>query len=515
MTNSSATLSVRPARASDIPAIIAMMKRVYTTLPVYSPGQIQGQISAFREGQLVADYDGEIVGYAASFRIDEATALSPHTWSEITGGGFASRHDPAGDWLYGMEMCVDPEWRGSRVGQRLLDARKRLVEAHDLKGIVFGGRLPGLAAELAAHGSAEAYLEAVKGRRQRDQVASFQINNGFEPVGLLANYLPGDQESLGFATHMVWRNPYKEAAAATPASVRPKDWVRIATVQMQARAVTSFEDFMRNVEYFVDVCAGYKSDFVVFPELFTLQLLACEPAKLGPQESIAALTRHTEPFIAAMRELALGYNTNIIGGSHPTRMPDGDIHNVAYVFLRDGAVHAQEKLHPTPNERNWWGIKGGDEINAIETDCGPIGVLICYDCEFPELARRLADEGARILFTPFCTDNRQGYLRVRYCAQARAIENQCYVAMSGNVGNLPNVENMDIQYAQSCILTPSDYPFARDGVAADASENVETVAVADLDLSDLSWARREGTVRNLRDRRFDLYRITWRDAAKS
>jgi predicted amidohydrolase len=88
-----------------------------------------------------------------------------------------------------------------------------------------------------------------------------------------------------------------------------------------------------------------------------------------------------------------------------------------------------------------------------------VGVLICYDSEFPELARRLVDEGARIIFVPFCTDNRQGYMRVRYCAQARAIENQCFVVLSGNVGNLPGVDNMDVQYAQSCILYPLRLPF--------------------------------------------------------
>ncbi len=81
--------------------------------------------------------------------------------------------------------------------------------------------------------------------------------------------------------------------------------------------------------------------------------------------------------------------------------------------------------------------------------------------------------------------------------------------MSGNVGNLPNVANMDIQYAQSCILTPCDFPFARDGIAAEATENVETLTISDVNLADLSWARAEGTVQNLADRRFDLYRIEW------
>ena len=254
-----------------------------------------------------------------------------------------------------------------------------------------------------------------------------------------------------------------------------------------------------NVEYFVDVASDYESDFVMFPEMFTLQLLACEKEKLRPEAAIERLTDHTATFIERMSRMAIAYNINIIGGSHPTRTDDGEIQNVAYVFLRDGAVHAQEKLHPTPDERYWWNIQGGDEINAIQTDCGPIGVLVCYDSEFPELARRLVDQGARILFVPYCTDTRQGYLRVRYCCQARAVENQCYVVTSGNVGNLPNVENMDIQYAQSAIFTPCDFPFARDGIAAEASENVEMVAVADLNLANLSWARSRGTVRNLGD----------------
>ena len=149
-------------------------------------------------------------------------------------------------------------------------------------------------------------------------------------------------------------------------------------------------------------------------------------------------------------------------------------------------------------------------MNAIDTDCGPIGVAICYDCEFPELVRHLTDQGAAMLFVPFCTDERQSYMRVRYCAQARAVENQCFVVMAGNVGNLPKVENMDIQYSQSCVLTPCDFPFARDGIAAETAPNVEMVTIADLQLDSLYAARQGGTVQNLKDRRFDLYSLIWR-----
>lgn len=155
-------------------------------------------------------------------------------------------------------------------------------------------------------------------------------------------------------------------------------------------------------------------------------------------------------------------------------------------------------------------MKGTSDLNVIETDCGPIGVLICYDSEFPELSRHLIDHGMYILFIPFCTDDRRGYLRVRYCAQARAVENQCFVVISGNVGNLPHVTNMNVQYAQSCILTPSDYPFSRDGIAQDTTPNVESVAIADLNIRALVTSRNVGTVLNLKDRRHDLYGLNWK-----
>jgi len=509
-TSSKPRLEVRPARVSDAAGIIALSKSAYPDMPAYSRGMIRGQINNYPDGQFVAVYDRRIVGYCASSRVPEALAMGPHDWEQISGNGFGTRHDPTGDWLYGFEMCIDPKLQGLRIGKRLYEARRALAERLDLKGIVFAGRMPGYARARRKVGSPENYLKLVREKKLRDPVLGFQMANGFEPIGILPGYLPEDKASAGHAVHMVWRNPYVDPDEPLAFRVpRDIESVRLATVQLQARAVKDFAEFIKEVEYFVDVAADYQSDFVVFPELFTLSLLSFETEKLSPMEAIDKLTEHRQPLVDELARMALSYNINIIGGSHPARTSDGDIQNVAYVCLRDGSVHAQEKIHPTPNERYWWNIKGGDAIEAIQTDCGPIGVLICYDSEFPELARRLVDEGARIIFVPFCTDSRQGYLRVRYCCQARAIENQCFVVMSGNVGNLPNVDNMDIQYAQSCILTPCDFPFARDGIAAEASENVETLTISDVNLADLTWARAEGTVRNLRDRRFDLYTIDW------
>lgn len=509
-----AKLEVRNASVADIPSIIKLTKKVYLKDPFpYSVGMLRGQINNFPEGQFVAVFEDEIVGYCATFQISEALALNPHTWYEITGGGYASRHDPKGEYLYGMEVCVDPDFRGTRIGQRLYNQRKELCKYKRLRGIIFGGRIPGLSKKTKyKFETPEEYLKLVKEKKIRDKVISFQMRNGFEIIGVLKKYLPHDKESQGFAAHMLWRNPQVDSSQSAfvkkDGGARLPETIRLATVQYQQRKINTFEEFIHCIEYFVDVVADYKADFVVFPELITLQLLSLENRKLTPAESIDALTKYTARYKEFMSELAIKYNINIIGGSHPTK-ENGEMLNISYVFLRDGSIHEQAKIHPTPNERYWWNMKGGDDLSTIMTDCGPIGVLICYDSEFPELARHLVNQGARILFVPFCTDERQSYLRVRYCAQARAVENQCYVVMSGNVGNLPNVENMDIQYAQSCILTPCDFAFSRDGIAADTTPNVETVAFADIRYENLTVARNTGTVTNLKDRRFDLYSVSW------
>jgi predicted amidohydrolase len=287
--------------------------------------------------------------------------------------------------------------------------------------------------------------------------------------------------------------------------------VRVAAVQFEIRAIADQSEFYERLAYFVRVAGEYRADFVVLPELFTLQLLSCAPSLLGPEAAIEELTRQTSRLVETMSGLAQRHRVNVVAGSHLTRGDDGVVRNVAYICLRDGAVHAQEKIHATPSEREWWGVRGGDAVQVIPSDCGPVGVLICYDVEFPELGRRLADEGVKLVLTPFCTDSRQGYFRVRHCAQARAIENQCYVVMAGVVGTAPNIGNMDVHYARSAVLTPCDFRFPRDGVAEEAPENVETVIFADLDLVNIEWARNAGSVRNLADRRPDLYRLSWKD----
>ncbi len=514
-------LVMRRTTPADVPALVALTAHVYTAEWGHSTEMLQSQQTHFPEGQFVAEYEGKVIGYCATFRTDEATALKPHTWTQVTGGGMASRHDPEGDWLYGMEVVVHPDYRNMRIGRRLYQARKRLCTDLKLRGIVFGGRIPGLARHFTRYGSAAAYVQAVIDGRRRDPTLSFQLSNGFEVVGILRDYVPSDHDSLGYAVLLKWSNPriafqaFQPQAAPARKPQRLPDSVRVASVQYQQRRIRSFEEFATQVEYFTDIAADYSADFVTFPELITLQLLSIENAELSPVEAIHKLSQYTARVKELFGGLAMRYNINIIAGSHPTEQPNGDIHNVCYVCLRDGSIHEREKLHVTPSERMVWHITGGESAATVPTDCGPIGVMICYDAEFPEVARHLADQGALLLFVPFCTDVREGYLRVRYCAQARAIENQCYVVLSGNVGNLPGVNNFDIQYGQSCILTPSDFLFSRDGIAADSTPNIETVLFADLRFDHLARARNAGAVQNLKDRRFDLYESRWARAPEA
>ena len=285
--------------------------------------------------------------------------------------------------------------------------------------------------------------------------------------------------------------------------------IRVASVQWQAGTLSHPDALYDRIGYFVDAAADYRSDFVVFPELFTLDLV--EPAEgAGPQEVVRQTNAHTKRLIDTFAGLAHDRNINIIGGSHLHLDDDGIVRNTSTVFLRDGTVHSCVKLHPTPNERTALEVIGGNSASVVETDRGPIGVMICYDSEFPEVARHLIDQGARVLFVPYCTDTSHGHLRVRYCCHARTVENQCYVVTSGMTGRFATLPDPFGCFAQSTILTPSDLPFARDGIAAEATANAEMIIFADLDLTVLEKARQTGTVRNLDDRRPDLYAVDWK-----
>lgn len=514
-----AKITLRNVKRSDFPKISALSAKVYSKASCITVEMLTGQFNKFPQGQFVVESKGKIIGHCATFIIKEDVAFAKHTYSEITGGGFAAKHDEEGDYLYGMEVVVDEEHRGLRVGQRLYNARKALCKELNLKGIVFAGRMPNYAKTFKKKKvkSPQDYIHQIIDKKIKDPVIGFQLKNGFKFIKILKGYLQSDVESGQNAAFMIWENPNYSPKDKKYSLQRGKinNLARVVSVQFQVREVKNFAEFCNQIEYFVDVASDYKADFITFPEYVTIPLISIDKNKssssVNSSANIEKLANLTKDYVNFFQEMAISYNINIIGGTHPTRSEDGKIENMAYVFLRDGSIHTQSKIHITPSEKYWRNIHGGNHVNTIETDCGTIGILVCYDSEFPELSRHLTDQGMKILFVPFCTDEKQGYNRVRYCCQARAVENQIYVVMSGTVGNLPHVSNMDVNYAESCILTPCDFPFARDGIAATSVPNTEMVVISDLDIASLTASRNSGTVQNLKDRRLDLYGIDWKN----
>ena len=279
--------------------------------------------------------------------------------------------------------------------------------------------------------------------------------------------------------------------------------VRIAAIQYMLRGIKNFDEFAHQVEFFVDSAKDYGSHFVLFPEFFTMQLLSYIKED-DPAKAVRRLAELTPEYEALFRRLAIDNELYIIGGTHPVE-ENGKIYNAAHLFTPHGKTFQQKKVHLTRSEKGPYQMSRGDEFCVFETDYGKIAILVCYDVEFPEAARIISEAGAEILFVPSCTDERQGFFRVRYCSHARAIENQIYVAVTGTVGNLPQVPHMSTNYGQAAILTPSDFYFARDGIAAEGNFNQEQIVVSDVDLALLDERRVNGTVIPLNDKLHDVY----------
>jgi len=479
------------------------MIEAYSNMPgsYWREIHIKTLIDKFQEGQVVIKVNGQLAGCALSIIVDYDQFEDKHTYEDITGDYTFNTHDEVGDVLYGIDVFIKSNFRGLRLGRRLYDYRKELCERLNLRGIAFGGRIPNYH-KYSKDLTPKEYIE--KGRKEIDDpVLNFQISNDFHPAKILKGYLEGDEASNEFAVLLEWDNIYYEKKSKKAST--KKKIVRLGLIQWQMRSYKSIVDLMQQAEYFIDAVSGYRSDFALFPEFFNAPLMA-ENNHLSEPEAIRELAKHTDEIVQKFSELAISYNINVITGSMPVIKNDL-LYNIGHLCKRDGTIESYEKLHVTPDEAKVWGMQGGSKLQAYDTDCGKIGILICYDSEFPELSRLLADEGMDILFIPFLTDTQNGYSRVRHCAQARAIENECYVAIAGSVGNLPRVHNMDIQFAQSMVFTPCDFSFPANGIKAEATPNTEMILIADVDIDLLRELNQFGAVRNLRDRRKDIFEV--------
>ncbi len=501
---------VRQLTMDDYDALVAMAQRCFPGMQPWGRDQLESQLKIFPEGQLCVEIDGELAASSSSLILEYDPSLEWHNWKAVADGGYIRNHKPKGDTLYGIEIMVDPKYRGMKLSRRLYDARKELCRRRNLSRIIIGGRIPGYH-KYADQISAREYIEKVVQKAIFDPVLTAQLANGFTVRGLIPNYLPNDTESCGYATHLEWIN-LDYISGAKRRFHHVIEPIRICVVQYEMRAISGFDEFAKQVEFFMDTGSDYKCDFILFPELFTTQLLSCVEST-RPGQAARRLAEFTPQYLDLFTSMAVKYDINVIGGS--TFVVEHDtLYNVAYLFQRDGTIGKQYKIHITPSEKKWWGVSPGERVEVFETDCGVVGIQICYDIEFPELSRIASHKGAQIVFVPFNTDTRHGYLRVRHCAQARCVENHLYVAISGCTGNLPFVENADIHYAQSGIFTPADAEFARDAVAAECNPNVETVIIHDLDFEQLRRHRESGTVQNWNDRRRDLYQVLYREGER-
>ncbi len=499
-------LNLRHLELTDYSDVATIMELVYPDFEsAYPEKQFRAQLSVFPEGQICIEDHGKVIAAAFSLIVDYDKFGDHHTYEEITGDAYLTTHDPMGDVLYGADVFVSPDYQGMRLGRRLYEARKELCRSLNLKSIVAGGRIPNYK-NYAKDISPQKYIELVKKKEVYDPILTFQLSNEFEVKRVLSNYLPEDKESRGYATLLEWTNLYYDNKK-TPLIGAPRTSARIGCVQWQMRTLKSVDELIQQVEFFIDALSDYQCDLAVLPEFFNAPLMGNAIHK-NSIDSIKALAVFSEQIIDAISKLAISYNISIIAGSMPV-LENNTLYNVSYFCRRDGTLESQYKIHPTPTEKRSWIMQGGDSLNVFETDFGKIGILICYDVEFPELARLQSEKGMQILVVPFWTDTKNAYLRVRCCAHARAIENECYVVISGSVGNLPKVEGADIQYAQSAVFSPSDFAFPHDAIMAETTPNTEMTLIVDLDLEKLSKLRNEGSVRNYLDRRRDLYNIKW------
>ncbi len=498
---------VRRLTIKDYDDLIAMSEACFPGMKPWSRDQIESQLSIFPEGQLCVEIDGRLAATASSLILEFDETLEWHNWKAVADSGYIRNHKAKGDTLYGIEIMVHPDFRGMKLSRRLYDARKQICREKNLSRIIIAGRIPGYQAH-SEELSAREYIDQVLEKMIYDPVLTAQLSNGFAVKGLIPNYIPSDVESCGYATYLEWAN-LDYVSGAKRRFHHVVEPIRICVVQYQMRSIKGFDEFAQQCEFFLDTASDYKCDFVLFPELFTTQLLSCVEVS-RPGQAARKLAEFTPQYLDFFTEMAVRYDVNVIGGSQFVVEHD-TLYNVSYLFGRDGSIGKQYKIHITPSERKWWGVSPGDRVEVFDTDCGRIAIQICYDIEFPEMTRIAAAKGAQIVFVPFNTDTRHGYLRVRHCAQARCVENHLYVAISGCTGNLPFVENADIHYAQSGIFTPADVEFARDAVAAECNPNVETVIIHDLDFELLRRHKETGSVQNWNDRRRDLYKVVYQE----
>lgn len=276
---------------------------------------------------------------------------------------------------------------------------------------------------------------------------------------------------------------------------------RLATAQYDIGFLRDWPTYAAKAGRWVAEAAEAGAKMLLFPEYFSMELASLFPEAVYQSLSgqLEALQTIYPDFLTLYQGLAQQQGVYILAGSYPVLQADGSYRNRSWLFRPDGSSDFQDKLQMTRFENEQWLITAGDEIKLLDTEFGKIGVNICYDSEFPIIARKQVEAGADLILVPSCTDTVAGYWRVRIGCQARALENQCYVVQSPTVGLAPWSEAVDINIGAAAVYTPVDYGYPDNGVLAIGELNQTQWVYADIDLSTIAKVRETGQVFNYRD----------------
>ncbi len=277
--------------------------------------------------------------------------------------------------------------------------------------------------------------------------------------------------------------------------------IKIAAAQYDIGFLETWENYQAKIELWVQEAADERAKLLVFPEYGSMELasLFSEEIYKSLEKQLNAMQSLHDDYVDLYRSLAQQYSCYIQAGTFPVKIENGDYRNRAYLFWPDGRYDFQDKLQMTRFENEQWLIQSGEELKCFNTDYGKIAINVCYDSEFPLLARKQVEAGANLILVPSCTDTVAGYHRVRIGCQARALENQCLVVQSPTVGNAPWSEAVDVNVGAAAIYTPVDRGFPDNGIAAIGILNATQWVYADISLTGIAKVRAEGQVFNYRD----------------
>lgn len=276
---------------------------------------------------------------------------------------------------------------------------------------------------------------------------------------------------------------------------------KIAAAQYDIGFLGAWENYRAKLNRWVDDAVANNANILLFPEYGSMELASLfeKDVYSSLEKQLAALQTLHDAYVDLYQTLARQHGIIIQPGTFPVQTGSGEYRNRAYLFLADGSYDYQEKLQMTRFENEQWLIHSGSEIKVFDTEFGKIAINICYDCEFPIIARKQAEAGAVLILVPSCTDTLAGYHRVKIGCQARALENQCYVVQSPTVGLAPWSEAVDVNVGAAAIFTPVDYDFPDNGILAVGELNAAQWVYGELDTEKVATVRATGQVFNFRD----------------